>query len=85
LSVAESRLADLKTHREARNAQAQASSAKLTYGTAADIYRQRRADNPKIKSRTRAHYGEILASLKEGWPSLNEMETLKVTPTQCRD
>ena len=39
-SVAESRLAEfLKGHRETRNAQAQASSAKLTFGAAAEIYR----------------------------------------------
>jgi integrase len=85
-SVAESRLAEfLKTHREARNTQAEASSAKLTFGAAAAIYRQRLADNPKIKPRTRAYYGEILASLRKSWPSLSEMEVRKVTRAQCRD
>ena len=52
-SVAEARLAEfLKGHRETRNAQAQASSAKLTFGTAAEIYRQRLNDNVKIKPHT---------------------------------
>ena len=85
-SVAESRLAEfLKTHRETRNTQAQASSAKLTFGAAADIYRRRLSDNPKIKPRTRDYYGEILASLKKSWPNLPESEVRRITPAQCRD
>ena len=50
----------LKDHRETRNAQAQASSAKLMFGTAAEIYRQRLNDNATIKPR-RASFrsGEI--------------------------
>jgi integrase len=85
-SVAESRLAEfLKGHRETRNAQAQASSAKLTFGAAAAIYRQRLNDNVKIKPRTREYYAEILASLKKSWLNLSETEVRRVTPAQCRD
>ena len=41
-SVAEARLAEfLKEHRKKRNAHADASSAKLTFGAAAEIYVQR--------------------------------------------
>jgi hypothetical protein len=64
-SVAESGLAKfLKTHRERRKAQAQASSAKLTFGAAAEIYRRRLADNPKVKREHASITVRILASLK---------------------
>ena len=44
-SVAEARLAEfLKGHRETRRVQADASSAKLTFGTAAELYVQRLAE-----------------------------------------
>jgi integrase len=85
-SVAEARLAEfLKTHRENREAQAQTSSAKLTFGAAAEIYWQRLVDNPKVKPRTRDYYGEILASLRKSWPSLSETEVRRITPARCRD
>jgi integrase len=85
-SVAEARLAEfLKGHRETRRVQADASSAKLTFGTAADLYVQRLADNVKIKRRTRDYYAEVLAALKKSWPALSEMEVRKLTQAQCRD
>lgn len=85
-SVAEARLAEfLKEHRQTRNAQLDASSAKLTFGAAAELYRQRLSDNVAIKRRTREYYGEVLAALKKSWPALAEMEVRKLTPTQCRD
>ena len=62
-----------------------ASSAKLTFGAAAEIYRQRLNDNVNIKPRTREYYAEILASLKKSWPNLSETEVRRVTPALCRD
>jgi integrase len=85
-SVAEARLAEfLKEHREMRSAHANASSAKLTFGDAVELYRQRLADNVQIKRRTREYYGEVLAALAKSWPALAQMEVRRLTPTQCRD
>jgi integrase len=85
-SVAEAKLAEfLREHRKARSLEKQASSAKLTFEAAAEVYRQRLSDNVKIKPRTRDYYGEILASLKKSWPNLGETEVRKITPAQCRD
>ncbi len=85
-SVAEARLAEfLKEHRQRRNAHADASSAKLTFGAAAEIYLQRLSGNVSIKRRTRECYAETLAALKKSWPALVEMEVRCLMPTQCRD
>ena len=85
-SVAEARLAEfLKEHRQKRNAHADASSAKLTFAAAAEIYLQRLSGSVSIKRRTRECYVETLAALKKSWPALVDMEVRWLTPTQCRD
>jgi integrase len=85
-SVAEARLAEfLKEHREMRSAHANASSAKLTFGDAAELYRQRLTDNVQIKRRTREYYGEVLVALTKSWPALAQTEVRRLTPTQCRE
>ncbi len=85
-SVAEARLAQfLKEHREARSARGEASSAKLTFGAAAQLYRQQLSENGEIKRRTREYYGEVLAALNKNWPALGATEVRKITRTQCRE
>jgi hypothetical protein len=80
-SVAEAKLAEfLRDHRKSREAQGQASSAKITFGAASELYRQRLADNVNIKRRTRDYYAEILAALERNWPALADIEVRKVTP-----
>jgi hypothetical protein len=64
-SVAEAKLAEfLREHRKTRSLEKQASSAKMIFGAAAAIYRQRLVDNPKIKSRTRQIIGRFLPPFK---------------------
>jgi integrase len=85
-SVAKAKLAEfLKEHRQRishnRNGEV---SAKMTFGQAAEIHMRNLDDNPRIKPRTRHYWRQRLAALAKSWPSLNETEVRKITPTDCK-
>ncbi|MEO7168320.1 MAG: site-specific integrase, partial [Chthoniobacterales bacterium] len=57
----------------------------MTFGAAAQLYRQQLNENGEIKRRTRDYYGEVLAALNKNWPALGATEVRKITRTQCRE
>ena len=84
-SVAQAKLAEfLKEHRQRiRNGNDEV-SAKMTFGEAGAIHLQNLEDNPSIKPRTRHYWRERLGALVKSWPTLNETEIRKISPTNCK-
>ena len=75
-SVAEARLAEfLKEQREMHSAHANASSAKLTFGDAAELYRQRLVDNVEIKPRRCLPTGKVLIAAGFGASGFSDATT----------
>ncbi|TLD71495.1 site-specific integrase [Phragmitibacter flavus] len=85
-SVAESRLAEAqKEHRQRKSRDQSSSSAKMTFGQAAELHTQHLDEKVTIKPRTRDYWKEILAALLKSWPELASMEVRKITTKACRD
>src|ERR1041384_2754369 len=70
-SVAKAKLATfLKEHREQGAQTIDPANAKMIFSEAAELHRQRLAQNVAIKKRTRAYWSEVLAALLKSWQSL---------------
>ncbi len=85
-SVAEARLTELlKEHRQRRSRETGSSSVKMSFGQAAELHMQRVATNVNLKSRTKAFWKDLLASVLRSWPEISETEIRKITPVACRE
>ncbi len=86
-SVAQARLSEfLKEHRTQQARQnVDTGSAKIIFNDAAELHRQRLAQNVTLKSRTRDYWNEVLAALLKSWQTLGETEVRRITPTACRE
>ncbi|MEY2520560.1 MAG: hypothetical protein QOF24_2319 [Verrucomicrobiota bacterium] len=85
-SVAKAKLATfLKEHREQSTQIVDQANAKMTFSEAAQLHKQRLAQNVSLKKRTRAYWGEVLAALVRSWSRLQHTEVRKITPTACRE
>lgn len=57
----------------------------MTFSEAAELHKQRLAQNVSLKKRTRAYWGEVLSALVKSWPGLQHSELRKIAPTACRE
>lgn len=86
LSVAKLRLADLeKFERQSAETQTNATRGKLTFGEAAEIYRQRVKRAIDLKRRSKNYYNERLKALLASWPGLENLDIGKLTKNDCVD
>jgi integrase len=85
-SIAQSRLGEfLKSHRERfQNAPDRgSSSAKMTFGEAAEVHLRDLEEDTDIKESTRHYWRQCLAALLKSWPRLNETEVRRIAGKDC--
>jgi integrase len=84
ISVAKLRLNDLeKAERQALENKNALGNGKMTFGQAAEIYRQRVQGDASLKPRTKEYYGQRIAALLKSWPGLLSLELRRVTKPDC--
>ncbi|HZE58799.1 MAG TPA: site-specific integrase [Chthoniobacterales bacterium] len=85
-SVAKAKLATfLKEHREQSAQKIDPANAKMIFSEAAELHKQRLAQDVSLKKRTREYWNEVLAALLKSWPALHQTEVRKITPAACRE
>ena len=84
ISVAKLRLTDLeKAERQAGENQDALGNGKMTFGQAADVFRQRIQGDASLKPRTKEYYEQRIVALLKSWPGLAEMELRRITKADC--
>jgi integrase len=84
ISVAKLRLTDLeKAERQAGENQDALGNGKMTFGHAADVFRQRIQGDASLKPRTKEYYEQRIVALLKSWPGLAEMELRRITKADC--
>ena len=84
ISVAKLRLTDLeKAERQAGENQDAIGNGKMTFGQAADVFRQRIQGDASLKPRTKEYYEQRIVALLRSWPGLAEMELRRITKADC--
>ncbi len=88
LSVAKLRLVD--NEKELRSVSAQQIAlnrgrGKMSFGQATEIYRQRLANHPNLKSKTKDYYEQRLTALFKSWPALKDSNLSDITKKACLD
>jgi integrase len=84
ISVAKLRLTDLeKAERQAGENQDALGNGKMTFGQAADVFRQRIQGDASLKPRTKEYYEQRIVALLRSWPGLAEMELRRITKADC--
>ena len=84
ISVAKLRLTDLeKAERQAGENQDAFGNGKMTFGQAADVFRQRIQGDASLKPRTKEYYEQRIVALLRSWPGLAEMELRRITKADC--
>lgn len=85
-SVAESRLAEAqKEHRQRKAKETSVSSAKMTFGQAAELHIERLNEKVAIKRNTRKYWKEIHAAVLKSWPELAGTEVRRINLTALRE
>jgi len=84
ISVAKLRLTDVeKAERQAGENQDAIGNGKMTFGQAADVFRQRIQGDASLKPRTKEYYEQRIVALLRSWPGLAEMELRRITKADC--
>lgn len=83
-SVAKARLGTFKQeHREKQPPALDEASAKMVFGDALKLHKQRLEDDVTLKPTTRHYWNQIFTSLLKTWPGLEEREIRRISRTDC--
>lgn len=83
-SVAKARLDAFKQeHREKQPPALDEASAKMVFGDALKLHKQRLEDDVTLKPTTRHYWNQIFTSLLKTWPGLEQREVRRISRTDC--